>query len=473
MASERSGLLSEGALYETISRGNKDLYFIGTGSGAVNLFETRYFRSPGFVNELRRTVPLNAPDFGRSCEFEFDVAGDVFLESTLLIDLPTWLPPVEAKLNEESGYSVLTPSGRGYGYTRGIAYFLFSSIQLYQDKILLQEFSGDALWASRLSRGSLNSAYLDNAITGMTDVSGSPIVVSRQATPGRVRLTLPMIGGKRGTPSIGMRKQSFRVKVNIRPLEEIVECSDSNVVYPAPWNEPSFIISRPDDTTYTIAPLPRERVGRPQMFLETRHVYLDPDSQEGMRNAAHEIPYSLLYENNITFGGLDYSSPTNVTAQFPGFVRDIDADHGASRMYWFFRTKDDLQRNRRWATSSYNNPYYQDMTFLIAGRDRESLAGPTIWNTLVPFAKEEKDPGFTIGEMNWDLGAVPGENLRERNPEGSINFSTAEKPVIFVHLRKPNAEQPFLTQVVELTFVIETWALYIIENDRGYFKYAN
>ena len=474
MASERSGLLSEGALYETISRGNKDLYFIGT-KGALNPFETRYLRSPGFVNELRRTVPLNAPDFGRSCEFEFDVAGDVFLESTLLIDLPTWLPPVEAKLNAESGFSVLsTGTGRGYGYTRGIAYFLFSSIQLYQDKILIQEFSGDALWASRLSRGSLNSAYLDNAITGMTDVSGSPIIVSRQATPGRVRLTLPMIGGRRGTPSIGMRRQAFRVKVNLRPLEEIVECSDDSVVNPAPWNEPSFTVTKPDLTTYTIAPLPRERIGRPQMFLETRHVYLDPDSQQGMQNKSHEIPYSMLYENTFTFGGLDYASENNVVAQFPGFVRDLDADHGASRMFWFFRTKDDLQRNRRWATSSYKNPYYQDMTFLIAGRDRESLAGPILWNTLVPFAKEEKDPGFTIGEMNWDLGAVPGRDTPyERVPEGSINFSTAEKPVIYVHLRAPNVGQPFVTQVVELTLVIETWALYVIEDDRGYFKYSN
>ena len=68
MAAERSGLLSEGALYETLARGNKDLYFIGSGfTDTVNPFETRYERGPGFVNELRRTIPLNAVDFGRSC----------------------------------------------------------------------------------------------------------------------------------------------------------------------------------------------------------------------------------------------------------------------------------------------------------------------------------------------------------------------------------------------------------------------
>uniref|UniRef100_A0A6C0JW61 Major capsid protein N-terminal domain-containing protein n=1 Tax=viral metagenome TaxID=1070528 RepID=A0A6C0JW61_9ZZZZ len=472
MASERSGLLSEGALYETLARGNKDLYFIGSGfTDTVNPFETRYERGPGFVNELRRTVPLNAVDFGRSCEFEFDIAGDVFLETTLIIDLPTWLPPVEAGLNRTSGYSILSKGGTAYGYTRGIAYFLFSNIQIYQDKILLQEFSGDTLWASRLSRGDLNSAYLDNALTGMTDVSGGAVSLSKQATPGRLRLTLPMIGGKHGIPSIGMKQQSFRLKLTLRPLEDIVECSDYSIVRPAPWNVSSFTVRLPNKTTYTVAPLPRERIGKPQIFLETRHVYLDPDSRKGMGDATHEIPYSVFYENNMTFGGLDYSSANEAAAQFPGFVKDLDAQHTASRIFWFFRTRDDLERGRRWATSSYNNPYYQDVTFLIAARDRESLAGPPIWNTLVPFAKENRDPGFTIGEMNWDLGASLA--TESRVPEGSINFSTAEKPVFFFHIRPPNLDQPFQTGVVEVTVVIEAWALYLIEGGRGYFKFGN
>ena len=111
------------------------------------------------------------------------------------------------------------------------------------------------------------------------------------------------------------------------------------------------------------------------------------------------------------------------------------------------------------------------MTFLIAARDRESSATPAIWNTLVPFAKEDRDPGFAIGEMNWDLGATPP--TEERVPEGSINFSTAEKPVIYFQIRPPNLDQPFLTKVVEATVVIESWTLYTIEDGRGYFKFSN
>ena len=111
------------------------------------------------------------------------------------------------------------------------------------------------------------------------------------------------------------------------------------------------------------------------------------------------------------------------------------------------------------------------MSLLIAGRDRESLQAPLIWNTLVPFSKEEKDPGFSIGEMNWDLGNTI--RSQEPVPEGSINFSTAEKPVFLISLQAPNASQTFQTQVVEMTLVVESWCLYTVEEQRGFLRYSN
>lgn len=477
MASERAGILSEGALLEAFARGNKDVFFFNQDiSGTLNPFETRYRRRPGTVSELRHVVPLNAPDFGRACEFEFDIAGDVFADTAILIDLPSWLAPAEAALNRQSGTSILTPTGQAYGYTRGIAYFLFSSVQLFQDKILLQEFSGDAFWASRLSRGSLNSAYLDQAVTGMTDVSGGPVTLSKNATPYRLRLTLPMLGGIRGVPSIGMREQTFRLKLQLRTLEECIECSDDSVVYPAPWKEPSFVVTTPS-STYNAVPLPREKIARPTILLETRHIYCDPESRAELQKKTHEIPYSILYENNFTFGNMDYNGAINATntapGNFPGFIRELDAEHTASRMFWFLRTRDDLQRGRRWSTSGLDNPYYEFLSLIIAGRDREILETPLIWNTLVHFAKENKDPGFALGEMNWDLGAVDGRSLTaEKVPEGSINFSTAYKPVILINIRPPNSSQTFRTMVTEMIVVIESWSLYMIEGGRGFLKYS-
>ena len=289
MASERSGTLMEGSLYESIARGNKDTYFISkTFEDAVNPFETRYERRPGFVNELRRTVPLNGPDFGRSCEFEFDMAGESFLDATVLIDLPSWLPPVAAAANLDWNNFIQTPAGVRYGYTRAIAYFLFSNIQIYQDKILLQEITGDSLWASQLSRDTLNSAWLTQTLSGQRGFDEDTTDLSRLATPGRLRLRIPMPGAAHGLPSCSMKQQKFRLKLTLRTLEDCVECTDDSVLYPTPWKEPVFqMIDRTPGPTTTFRPLARELIGKPVLTLETRHVYLDPESRAEYATMKH------------------------------------------------------------------------------------------------------------------------------------------------------------------------------------------
>ena len=181
--------------------------------------------------------------------------------------------------------------------------------------------------------------------------------------------------------------------------------------------------------------------------------------------ADHEIPYALFYENPTT-----YTGAADIYINVP-----LDAQHSASRAFWMFRTRDNLQRNRRYLTSSSDgNPYYRNVNLLIAGRDRESPAAPIIWNTLVPFSKEEKNPGFQLGEMNWDLSATAGRDSPwKRVPEGTINFSTAEKPAFLFFMRSPSTNDLFTSKTLELMVVIESWALYTIEKGRAYFAFSN
>jgi hypothetical protein len=217
--------------------------------------------------------------------------------------------------------------------------------------------------------------------------------------------------------------------------------------------------------TYTIAPLAREAIEAPVITLETQHTYLEEQSRRCLETMSHEIPYSVMYENDTTFGGLDYNGVAST------FTRELNAEHPASRMFWFLRTRDDLRRNRRWATSSpTNNPYYTSLSLIIAGRDRESTFDAQIWDTLVPFSKEERDPGFSIGEMNWDLDVI---SKRLDVPQGSINFTTATKPNILINLRNPDTGQTFDTKVVEMTAVIESWTLFCIERGRGFTRFTN
>ena len=474
MASERANLFSEGALYELIARGNKDVYFMKKnpadgGAQLLNPFETRYNRRPATLSEIRRNVPLNAADFGRACEFELESVGEIVTDATILIDLPTWLPTGAATASQTSGYLVQTPAGRQYGYTRGIAYFMFSKIQIYQDKILLQEFSGDALWGSKLARGTLNQAYMDQALTAMQDVSGTTLY--RNATPGRLRLPLPMVGGAQGLPTAAIKSQTFRIRLVLRNLEDCIECSDVTVARPTPWLEPEYQVVAPDSTVTYHTPIERELIAKPTIQLETRHIYLDPESRAILETEAHDTPYMVMYENPLTFGGDDYKTANVAAAVFPFYTRVLDAKRPASRIFWFMRTFDDLMRNRRWSTSGYNNHYWQRLALIIASRDRESLWPATIWSTLTPFAKEDRAPGFAIGEMIWDLGNGIGQMPAGTTPQGSVNFSTADRPTLSVSIQPPNADQIFDTGQMDFLAVVESWSIYSVEEGRAFIKF--
>lgn len=470
MAASRTGRTAEGSLYEALARGNKDTFFYKDNlETSANPFEFRYDKTPPVIHELRRIPPLNGADFGRSCEFEMETAGDMFVAPTVLIDLPSWFPPVEAALNRTETIRD-TVTNNQYGYTNGIGYFLFSKIQIYQDKLLLFEFSGDALWASRAAKGSLNSAYLENKLAGWHD--GSATSIGAAATPGRLRLELPFLGPKaRGFPSIAMRKQAFRVRLFLRPLEEVVESSDAAAtVAPKPWLVSSFTVG-----SRTFAPLARTAIEKPQLQLETRHIYTDGDTQLALRSTPLELPYSRLYENTFTFGPLDYAPLDR--AAIASVTNRLEGRHPASRLFWFARAQNDLRAGRRWKVTAdvSGNEYYTQQSLIIAGRDRETTFPPFVWGDLTHHAKEERDPGPGLSEFRWDLGDVRGRRppFYEAQPEGAINFSTADRPTLYTELAAVPVDTVLGKPSTEMTAVVDSWALYTIEGDRGFIKYGN
>lgn len=465
MASSRAGLTAEGALYEAVARGNKDTFFFQDDPDkTLNPFENRYDMNPAVIHELRRIPPLNGAEFGRSCEFEFEIAGDVFVKPTILIDLPTWLPPNKAEINPVRPMKDL--AGNTYGYTNGIGYFLFNKIQIFQDKLLLQEYSGDSLFATRASRGSLNSAYLENSLAGWHD--GSIDEIGIHATPRRIRLELPFLGGNYGFPSISMRHQPFKLRLELRKLEEIVESSDETATSaPTPWG------SRMTDGTEVFTTLARTAIASPTLQLETRHIYTDGDTQLALRRSEIEIPYSHIYENTFTFGAADYAP---LLKGVPALVtRRVDGQHPASRLLWFLRTQNDLRTGRRWRYSpGPNSEYYVGQSLIIAGRDRETFFTSSIWNYLTHHAKEDRDPGAGIGEMSWNLGDIRGRRAPyDRQPEGSVNFTTADRPTLYTSLAAAPNDTILGSPSTEMTAIVDTWCLYRIEKDRGFLKFGN
>jgi hypothetical protein len=558
MASTRAGQRTEGGLYEAISRGNKDTFFFDQDlEKAVNPFENRYSRIPPNLQELRRIPPLNGAEFGRSCEFEFDTAGDIFMRPTILIDLPSWYPPAEAVLNPSYLYAEETTRNT-YGYTNGIGYFLFKKIQIFQDKLLLQEVTGDSLFALRASRGSLNSAYMENSLAGFHD--GTAASIAANATPSRIRLELPFLGGQNGFPSIAMRKQTFKLRLELRPIEQLVESSNlAATVAPTPWGstfsymtyagqtlalteisssmfghgkEPYIItitrnvtipIGRPAQIidsansgnsyyaevsaynpvsgeltlspiatniqgifdgglriysviaeTHRFTALQRTQMPSPVLQLETRHSYVDGETQLALRSDPIEIPFLRPYENTYVISPTEYAP---VIKGVPAYVtRRVDAQHPASRLIWYSRAQNDLRTNRRWkfAADNASGEYYVSQSLIIASRDRETSFTPYVWNLLTHHAKEDRDPGNGIGEMSWDLGDIRGRRAPwNRQPEGTINFTTADRPTLYTSLSSIPSDTLLGAPSTETTAVVDTWALYTIEDDRGVLKYGN
>ena len=459
----RSGITNEGALYELLARGNKDVYFFNDDFSSVSPYDNRYTPVPAQLHELRRIPPLNGADFGRTCEFEFEAAGEVFVDPTLVIDLPSWLPPQVAATNPKS---VITDAdGVSYGYTNGIGYFLFSKIQIYQDQLLLQEFSGDALYAASRARGSLNSAFLENKITGVH--SGSALEIGRAATPGRLRLHLPLLGCQHpddgGFPSIAARAQTYKLRVTLRRLEDLVEASDSRSK-PTPW-------ARSDLGPVTT--LQRSAIGPITLQLETRHIYVDPDTRERITRSSLEIPFSRLYENTFTYGAKDYE-PLSRGAVANG-TRRVDATHPAGRLlFWFYKTAD-LRANKYTKMVQDNGTeYYNNISLIIAARDRETLTTPLLWNKLQHLAKEERDPGPGLGTMNWDLGDLRGrEGPYQHQPEGAINFTTADRPTMYTDLADVPVDPVSGQKSTEMRVIVDSWAIAAFEKGRGGLKYGN
>ena len=470
---QRSQTSAEGSLYELVARGVKDKYFLQDDKEAIHPFDWRYSRYPASLPEERWTVPLNPARFGGRCEFEFDLPGDVLMEATLVIELPTWLPPefVPGVITEDE-------NGQVYGYTNGIAYFLFERIEIYQDKILLQEVSGDSLYAAALSKGTLNQAFLTQKLAGIHD--GTRAGINANAFPGVLELPLPMIGcslpGDRGLPLCGLRDQPFRLRLTLRSLEQLIESTYSinyndvdkySQLGITPWNHSFTQGGGP-----SIPAVPRALIKQPTLTLRTKQLYLSNEDRAKLAMETIEIPYIRYFDNVFNINHLDYVSVQN--GAVATIVRYLDASYTVERIVIFFRNQGDIVLNRPWKFTNDTSPdgqYYTNIQLTIAGKIREEAWPPSIWQTVVGHAKEDRTVSNGVAILNWTRGWRIEDSVRV--PTGGINFTTADRPMLSIGLNDVGISPSLGYKQVFINSSCESWAIYKIRNRRGGLEYAN
>ena len=489
----------QGALFELVARGIKDNYFVKDKKDSIFPYDASYGSSMPHLAERRTTVPITRTDFGRTFEVEIDTFGDIMTECAFEIDLPTWLPPLPSTANGQSTdpmtvnnlYPITGTNGTSYGYVNGIGYFLFESIQFYQDQFLIQEWSGDQLYVKQLTEGSYNSSNLALQQGGIS-LGDTPTIraIQMRATPGHLRIYLPLPGMQAphdpGFPLCAMPYQSFRIKATLRKLEDLVVCSDPAIRKPSPWTIPSFSVAYPTGAQ-TIQPLSFLQIGQPTILLSTVQHYISPEAQEELRETPLQILFRKQFENHFAFNELDYI-PLDKGGQAVA-TRYVDARHPAERFFWFFRNSTAVEQNRLdvlyndyfdknpiTPTQSFTTPYggfTYGIKLNIAGKEREDIYDGTIWNQVVPVAKQEKY-SLGIGSMMWSLGDTYGTVYpAAREPEGTVNMTTADRPTMYIQLANITRNGHLGQRKAEMRLYVESWNVYEVVKGRGRMMFAS
>jgi len=499
----------QGALFELVARGNKDTYFLKDSKESSYPYNAQYNSSVHHLSERKTMVPINGVKFGNTFEVEIDPYGDVLTECAFEIDLPTWLPnlpvipngPLSRPQIANGLYSITSnPGGFSYGYVNYVGYFLFERIEFYQDQFLIQEWSGDALLAKQVCEGSYTSSFLQQTLAGLAETvdlttnAETARGIQLRATPGHLRVKLPLPGmqcpGDAGLPLCAMAWQKFRIKATLRKLEDLVvtnnPVSKPNIY---PWDVPQFQYTFDDGVTIqSFTPLPLSEIGQPTILLSTIQQYVPPTVQQELRSSVIQIPFRRIFENDFTFGELDYIPLDKGAAAT--VKKWLDGRFPTEKIFWFFRNQNALDKNQLdnftndyfelhppTATEPYPIPsdtFYYRMKLLIAGRDREELHEPFLWQQINQLVKDEKASGLNISEMKWSLGELYGTVYpAPRQPEGTVNFTTADRPMAYLELANISSN-PFLAQRrSEFRLFTEGWGVYDVREGRGRLLFAN
>jgi hypothetical protein len=512
-----TGGRTPGALYELVARGAKDKYFfirdVSGGDGAIpeNPFNNVYESTAPRIPETRVQQSLNAADFGRPVEFLIETFGDILTDATVLVDLPAWFEslPVTAAAGAAAGPQAVRQSllandwrcadadasGVTFGYTNGIGYTLFERIQLFQDRIMLLDITGDSLQAMQLTDNSYNWAFLNDRLTGRHD--GSARAVGINAQPGRLRLRLPFPGCQHrddgGFPICAARAQNFRVRLVLRRLEDIVEGSDGRY-FPKPWAIDNggaakigpvrtFTAIDVNGVTMTATSLPREKIAAPTVQLETTQLYISPADAEALQKTTLHIPYRNYEDQEYTANEPDYAPFDKTAAQSP-ITRRLEGRHPVERILWYFREAQALQAGQRWrlaADTVYTGPslnttgeFYNGLKLIIAGQDREDLWPPEIWQDVVSYAKDDRWSGRRQNEIRWSLGSQFERPIgAARQLEGTVNFSTADRPAFYINLLNVLHNPVTQQRKTFLQICCEQWSVMEFEGGRCRMLFMN
>jgi hypothetical protein len=458
MSSRRGGLL------ELVARGKKDLYF--TSNPKVAFFHSVYPRAAPFVEEVYISQPRNNAEWGRWVEFEYEHRGDLVRKMFLRINLPTWLPDSVAAINATS---VLTDaSGVSYGYCNNIGYQVIDKIQFYQDQVIVQELYGEYMdWRMRQSN-SLSSAYVLAASTGSRNET--PIAIGRAATPGLLRVPIPLIGaesvGDVGFPMVAMRKQRFRIRILLRNLEELIVASD-NRINPNPFSMPLHIQKTrtgPIDTSEIT--LPRSTMNKKiDIALETTRVYVQKDVQEWLRIQKWLIPYRQIQYQEFTIEDNQWNAAATASVTNFSLPFRVDFIGPASRLLVALQREGARMAGQRTILLA---DAIRNLRIMIANINRIQQFDSTVFKEFTAYWKNMRS-SQNLADLSKtaDIFTLVFGGKDSPNPAGTLNLTRAVQPELWATLAPIEIDMRTKSRKAFLIVYAETWRIWEIQNELG------
>jgi hypothetical protein len=458
MSSRRGGLL------ELVARGKKDLYF--NSNPKVSFFHSIYIRAAPFAEEVYVSLPRNNPEWGRWVEFDIEHRGDLVRGVYLLIDLPTWLPQSVADICNRS--LITDHHGVSYGYCNNIGYQIINKIQLCYDQVIVQELYGEHLdWSLRQSATSSVSKIVGDCVGGRGNTA---IDIARAACPNRLRVPIPIVGwekhGDAGFPMVCMRKQSFKLRVLLRKLDEVIEASDGRT-HPNPFSMPIAVQrSKNGPVTHGETTLPRSALEKSiTMSLETTQVYVQKDVHEWLRIQKWTVPFrnvqmQMFEIEDNQWNAAATASVTNFTLPFR-----LDFTGPVSRLLIAMQTEGARFAGRR---TELLETGVRDIRLHIANINRVEPIGPIIMRDFASYWRENQAAASsTVSTRHTEVYTLPFGGKDREQPAGTLNFTRATQPELWVRLGSIPVDMRSRNRKTFMTVYAESWRLWEMHDSKG------
>ena len=449
-----------GGLLELVARGKKDVFF--HSNPVVSFFHSVYVRATPFTKEIHVTKPRNIPEWGKWVDFDLDHRGDMVKHVHLRLELPSWLPASVQAMNQ-TGLVTYDVSGTTYGYCNNIGFQILESIQFFQDQVLVQEHYGEHLDWRLQQLYPYAETKLIGEIIGHRDET--PLAIGRSLNSCYLRIPIPILGWQSrsdpGLPMVALKGERFRIRIHLRNLEDVIVSSDGRIS-PCPWGKPLRIQRTkggPIDTSYTALPIScMKTIG---ISLETTQVYLPADVQMFLQAQTIRIPFqSVQFQQYTLEDNAMTAASLNPSIQYK-FALPMEFSGSACCMLLGFRSEASTCAGQR----TYLNSPIGSIRMNIANIDRVKQWPIQVFREVTGYWKHPRI-GLT-DSLPREVYSLTLGGFENGYPMGTINFSRAVDPTLFVTLNAMDYDPRNISRKTFALLYAESWNIYTIAQGKG------